>query len=189
MTPPFLAHHPKIGRKWWQIGESDVDLFRSSSLGQLQSPLSGYQQSSLVVPGYYQYSLKRVSPNTNQQRRHDQQKQPDLHWISMSQQEWPKPARKPGVLCRAPHKAVKICEDARPMKWCTTSYASTLSLSVGSYLQISLKYSNTPNITCPHTGLASSKHHMSLQHMTQPEIPTSRSCCFSLKLWKFEVLL
>jgi hypothetical protein len=30
---PFQTHHPMVGEKWWLIGEGDVDMFRSNSLG------------------------------------------------------------------------------------------------------------------------------------------------------------
>jgi hypothetical protein len=51
------------------------------------------------------------------------------------------------------------------MKSCTASYASAPSLSIESHLLY-------PNITCPPTGLASTKH-VNLDHMKQPETSTS----------------
>ena len=69
-----------------------------------------------------------------------------------------------------PHSTkAKINEGTGPTKHCKASYASTPSLSMESYLY-------SPNITCPPMGLASAKHHVSLYHMTYPEVSTSNIC-------------
>ena len=68
-----------------------------------------------------------------------QQRQPGLHWISLSQQETPGE-----VLCCASLNKVKISEDEdlRPTKRCRASYASPPSLTLR---PITL----SPDITCP----------------------------------------
>ena len=75
-----------------------MDLVRSSSLGRLQSPLLGYQQSSSIVSGY---QTQISSSDTSQQ------KQPGLCQISRSQQEQPEPSRTLEVLCHASLNKVK----------------------------------------------------------------------------------
>ena len=63
-----------------------------------------------------------------------QQKQPDLHRVSMSHQQQPKPAKMPGeVLCHASLNKGKISKGARPKKCCKARNADMPSLSVGYY--------------------------------------------------------
>jgi hypothetical protein len=102
-----------------------MNLFRSSSFGKLQSLLSGYQQFSSVVSGH-QTQINSYGII--------QQKQPGLHRIGTNQCERPEPGRKPRVLCHASLKKVKIRKDTKPMKHCKVSYASSLLLSIKSYL-------------------------------------------------------
>lgn len=54
-----------------------MDLFRSSSLVQFQSPLSEHQQFILVVSGYYQSSSKNV---TKHEHDPEEAARPLLNW-------------------------------------------------------------------------------------------------------------
>ena len=99
--------------------------------------------------------------------------QPSLHRISISQWEQPEPTEKPReVRCCASLNKVEISKDERPTKHCTASNASSLSLSVGSYLH-SLQISRLLMDSKTSHKSASAKHGMSLHHMMQPEISTS----------------
>ena len=83
--------------------------------------------------------------------------------------------RKPGeFLSCASLSEAKISKDERPTKHCTASNASSLSLSVGSYLH-SLQISRLLMDSKTSHKSASAKHGMSLHHMMQPEISTSPS--------------
>lgn len=110
----LLVHHPKVVGKRCVVGNGDVDLFRSISLG--------YQQSSSVVSRYQQSCLKCHQTYISSSCT-IQQKQPGLHLIGMSQQKWPEPAGTPKkVLCHGSLYEVKINKDPRPTKHCTASY-------------------------------------------------------------------
>ena len=94
-----------------------MDLFRSRSLGQFQSPfvkMPAVQFISVRIPNTTQISSSGMI----------QQKQPRFCQVTCKL-EWPGPARMPGeVLCHASLNKVTSSKDERPTKCCKASYAS-----------------------------------------------------------------
>jgi hypothetical protein len=103
-----------------------VDLFRSSSVGVI--PSSACHDTSNQV-----HSCQDSKPNRQQWPNISETASPlPPNWHeSVASTRSSRDARRSSLLCFSEMKNSEA-EDLRPMKHCKTSYASTLSLSIGS---------------------------------------------------------
>ena len=162
-------HSPCCVLKTWCVSLINWDL-DNSLLG--LTLLSHHFSSGLWSPSHPQITGSSWMEQWISSSGTIQQKQPDLHQISISKhkQEWTESAGLPGeVFCCASVNKVKISEDMSPRKCCCkTGCTSALSLSNEAFLY-SLKISHVLSQVLPQQTShesASARHDGSLHHMT-----------------------
>ena len=106
---------------------------------------------------------KHESAMVAQSSRNNQASTPSARVSENDQNQWK--ARKRSLPCLSQQR--KDQQRSRPTKHCMATYVNTPTPVYWVLLIL------PPNIMCPLTGLASSKLHMRVHHMTLPEIFTS----------------
>jgi len=96
---------PEGGMGGWYTGQGDMNLFKNTSLGWFQFPLSGYQQSSSVV-SEYQSRDSQAAAQVSRSNQNQSGGQKKFSAVPLSL-KW---------------------RSARPVKHCKASYASSQSL-------------------------------------------------------------